>query len=368
MRVLYIGCLALNHFERMASWFASRGHDVHVLTFGSYLPAVRPRGLKVHLFPPTDKRIPLPQSTKWVYLPYVRRLVSSIGPDVVHGHFLTEFGAYASFSGAKARSITLTGSDGYFNWRTSAALWVVNGLALQAASRVFVPSEDLGSLLRRVFLVKRSRVSVLPDGVQEVLIESYPPSRWQKDDNLIVSTRRLSKTYDVTTLVEAAARVIRRFPKSRFVVAGDGPERSSLTRRASELGLGTRLEFCGWLEHPEVARLLSTSSIYVSTSRSDGSSVSLLEAMALGAFPVVSDIAANRAWIHLGENGLLFEPGNAKQLADAIVESLGNRQRLREVALTNRSMVEQHARFATSMEVLERYYLANARQGGGLGP
>lgn len=72
---------------------------------------------------------------------------------------------------------------------------------------------------------------------------------------------------------------------------------------AADLGVATRAEFRGHIVQHQMRVLLGDADVFVSTSLSDGNNVSLNEAMACGAFPVVTDIPANRAWIAHGRMG-----------------------------------------------------------------
>jgi glycosyltransferase involved in cell wall biosynthesis len=89
--------------------------------------------------------------------------------------------------------------------------------------------------------------------------------------------------------------------------------------------------------------LLSRADIYVSTSLYDGTSVSLLEAMGSGAFPVVTDIPANREWITNGENGFLVSEVDEEFLAQKIIDAIRNHELLRQSFTRNRFIVEQKA-------------------------
>ena len=90
------------------------------------------------------------------------------------------------------------------------------------------------------------------------------------------------------------------------------------------VGINNDVVFHEWLPRDEIPRLLSLASIYVSTSLSDGASNSLLEAMACGVAPVVSNIPANQPWIDDGVNGYLFPVGDKKALANNILTLLGD--------------------------------------------
>ncbi len=104
-------------------------------------------------------------------------------------------------------------------------------------------------------------------------------------------------------------------------------------------GLEDRATFIPGYQTDELPELLGRTDVYVSSSLSDGTSISLLEAMATGTFPVVSDIPANRPWVEHGRNGLLFPPGDDAALANCLAEALEDAQRRAEAALICRQIV-----------------------------
>ena len=105
--------------------------------------------------------------------------------------------------------------------------------------------------------------------------------------------------------------------------------------------------------------LLSRVDIYVSTSFHDGTSVSLLEAIATGAYPVVTDILPNREWIVNGENGFLVPKENEVFLGMKIVEAIRNKNRLVEACERNRKIVEQRAYWEENIKkVVDLYQLS----------
>jgi glycosyltransferase involved in cell wall biosynthesis len=112
--------------------------------------------------------------------------------------------------------------------------------------------------------------------------------------------------------------------------------------------------FVGQRPAQEVESALARSHLYVSLAESDGASIALLEAMALGAVPVVSDIPANRAWIRDGENGVL-SPIDSYAASGAIERALRLDQRA--VAAANRVLVAERADRERNLEALERRLL-----------
>ncbi len=155
----------------------------------------------------------------------------------------------------------------------------------------------------------------------------------------MVSTRRLEPVYDIPTVLDGARRAA---AQATFAldIAADGSLRRALEAAARDL---PRTRFLGALPESGIAAALQSADVYVSASRSDSTSVSLLEAMACGAFPVVSDIPANREWIDDGVNGMLFPVGDADALARCLVAALGDPGRRTAAAAHNAALVAARA-------------------------
>jgi len=116
------------------------------------------------------------------------------------------------------------------------------------------------------------------------------------------------------------------------------------------------VRFLGRVHPNDMADLLGKVDIYVSTSLYDGTSVSLLEAMASGCFPVVSDIPSNREWIRDGENGFLFPPDNAELLAQRIIDVIRNRSLIEKSRKENLRLIEERALWSVCMGRAKEIY------------
>jgi glycosyltransferase involved in cell wall biosynthesis len=158
-------------------------------------------------------------------------------------------------------------------------------------------------------------------------------------------------------LIRAIPIVLKDEPETKFLIAGDGSERKILEREAESLNINSSLEFLGRVPHEDMPNLLSQADIYVSTSLHDGTSVSLLEAMGSGVFPVVTDIPANREWITNGENGLLVSAYEAESLASKIIHAIRNRELARKSREGNRLIVEQRALWPEYIKKVKDIYV-----------
>ena len=126
---------------------------------------------------------------------------------------------------------------------------------------------------------------------------------------------------------------------------------------AAALGLGARVEFSGLLAPEALARAYRRSAVFVSVPVSDGTSVSLLEAMAAGCLPVLSDLPANREWVQDGRDGLLV--AGLDGLTAALERAIGWWQSGRwdaEGRPRNERRVEEHALLARNVGQFRALY------------
>jgi len=275
--------------------------------------------------------------------------------DLIHAHWVVPAGLIALAAGWVCRRpvlVTAHGSDILVvPGRSSPIGWLVK-FVLRRADAV---TSVAGHLTDRIVEmgVPREKVLTFPMSVPAEWFAAAAPTPDDWDDGIVIfNNRSLYPLYDVEALVRAAPRILAEIPDAKVLIAGDGPEGERLASLARELGVAERVRFSGSIPHNRMPGYLRGASVYVSTALSDGASVSLLEAMACGAFPVVADIPANREWIRDGENGFLFPPGDAEALAKKVVECL-NRPDLRAGAReVNARIIEQRAQWSSNIETL----------------
>jgi glycosyltransferase involved in cell wall biosynthesis len=211
--------------------------------------------------------------------------------------------------------------------------------------------------------VKAEKITVFPMGIDETFHQVGRNRKHMRGEvtRTIVSNRNLLPIYNVSLLIRAIPIVLSCESNARFLIAGDGPERIPMEKEVESLNIMSAVKFLGRIPHQEMASLLAQAEIYVSTSLSDGTSVSLLEAMGSGAFPVVTDIPANREWVVDGENGLLTPVGEPLILAKKIIEAIHNRELLEKGRKNNIKIIEQEALWIANIKKTKEIYVALSR-------
>lgn len=138
---------------------------------------------------------------------------------------------------------------------------------------------------------------------------------------------RLEEYKGQTTVLEAAKLLKDRGHTLKVLICGAGPMEETLRNRIKELGLQDTAIMCGFVSN--VAPLLSMLDVQLNASTgTETSSLALIEGMSLGLPTVASSYGGNPYLIDDGQDGLLFAPGNAEELADC-VEKLMDDQELR---------------------------------------
>jgi teichuronic acid biosynthesis glycosyltransferase TuaC len=167
-------------------------------------------------------------------------------------------------------------------------------------------------------------------------------------------------------LVEAAAIAHQHGAKIGVVIVGERSE--AFCRTVAEKGYGEFVRFAGVLPVPDwasekedlLADLLAASQVYVSSSVGEGAeglSLSLLEGMAAGACPVVSDISGNRDMVQDRVNGRVFPPGDPHALATALGELAAAPTERERLAVAARATTQRFSWRAVAAQYIELYQL-----------
>lgn len=162
-----------------------------------------------------------------------------------------------------------------------------------------------------------SLIREFPWGIDGAWFATRPRVRRPASETVFLSTRRHEPIYRVSDLVEAFLVAAATLPQIRLRLAGDGSLTEDLRARAAAAPGGDRIEFLGEVGNDELPAVYGDADVYVSTSSVDGSSVSLLEAMARGVPVLVSRIEGNAQWV-TPQTGLDYPVGDVTALADAI--------------------------------------------------
>lgn len=200
-----------------------------------------------------------------------------------------------------------------------------------------------------------SRFTALPVSASRKLRESLG---WKGND-VFVSTRSWEANYGIQSLIDAFARVVRKAPMARLLLVGDGSLRPEIIGMISSLGLADYIHAPGRVDEQELSIMYGAADVYVSSSFCDGSSISLLEAMANGKPVIAHHEFGNLDWVSPGENGWLVDCRDPAKFADAILAALKSRNCWQNMGMVGRQQVFEKADWErNSLLLSEAYRLA----------
>ncbi|MGH7718292.1 MAG: glycosyltransferase family 4 protein, partial [Gemmatimonadaceae bacterium] len=295
-----------------------RGHDVCVVTSHGdlELPDVaHVEGVPVHRF---DFHGAIARRDLEKIVQVRRRLVElkrTFRPDLIHLN-ITEPSFLFHYQTLDAWPATMVVTLPVFVPEGTTAKDSLLGRAFQDAAWVIAPSMAVLRDTHQLVPGIAPRSSVIYNGLE---MPRLNPGPIPFDPPRILAIGRVVEEKGFDTAISAFARIRRRFPRARLVVAGDGPARKALERQAAELGISYAVDFLGWIAPRDVPRLIAASTMVLQPSRwREAFGLVALQAGQM-ARPAVSTTTGGIPEVVVdGETGLLVEPDDPAALADAM--------------------------------------------------
>ena len=337
---------------RLVRKLAARGHDVGVTCIvekGILAPELEAAGI----------RVSLPGAQGLVNPAWLMRLgahLKSLAPDVVHIHSGAWFKGVMASRKAGISRVVYTAHG--FIASEARIETVLNRIAAPLTNHVVSVSEHLAEVLKARGLAGRD-LSIIANGIDLALFKPGSDAREIRrrfgigEATLLVGTvARLEPIKNQAMLIDGIAQTRAKGVDCAVVLIGDGALRADLAAQAQRLGVSGHVHFWG-LER-NVARLYPELDVFALTSDAEGTSISLLEAMASGVCPVATHVGGNPAVV--GDAGVLVGVKRPDALADAFAALAADKGR--RAALGRAARAHVAARFSDEamLDAYERVY------------
>ena len=292
-------------------------------------------------------------------VPKLRIVRRQFDPDLTLAYYMSSYGLLASLSGCKPWIGVAAGGDVLPNAYDSLARrlrnWSILKFTLHRCEGMLAWTPHMGDRLVKLGFPSE-KTFIQPRGVDLRLFRYRPPRvRVPNDPLRILSIRWFKPLYRLDTLIEALAILAETDIPFEARIGGDGPERERLKKLAQKKGILASTHFTGVIPPDDVPQELKWADTYVSTSNSDGASSSLFEALAVGVYPVVTDIPANRPFVAPGVSGDLFPVGDAQVLAECLIRLAQSDALRRNGIQATRTMVAQELDYQKNMSRIEGF-------------
>lgn len=331
--------------------------------------------LRLEKGPVTLEKRPLPQGIRLVewrggqkpveglvnqlsLLPSLRKTLRQIKPDVLHAGPVQSCGFLSALTGFRPLVIMSWGSDLLVEADRGPLQRWITSFTLRRADVIVGDSQTVREKVHAFLHDAHDRVITYPWGIDLEMFQPKPSRLsfreqlgWQ-DKVVFLHTRSWESLYGIDTLLEAFLAIYGQRPNVRLLLIGDGSMAPKVHHFILQHGLSSTVYLAGQVPHEDSVDYFNLADLYVSCTLSDGTSISLLEAMACALPVVVTDIPGNREWIQHGTNGWLAKPGDASSLASALLQALDHLPQWGHIGQRNFAIARARADWNQNFQLL----------------
>jgi glycosyltransferase involved in cell wall biosynthesis len=272
-------------------------------------------------------------------IPAIKILIRLMNPDILHAHYLSSYGAAAWICGFHPLVVSAWGTDIFvFPHHSLINRWLIRRIT-DSADAILSTSRFMASEVKRY---TAKQVMVTPFGVDTSLFRPMPMIRRKGQEETIGSVKALERQYGMDVVIKSFAGVVADKKKKplKLEIVGSGQQEGELKRLAIHLGIASKVNFAGFIEHSKLPEIFNSFSVAAYGSICPESfGVSLLEAQACGVPVVASDIGGFREVVRHGFTGLLVPAGNHQAMAEAIGELLDDHEKRKRFSRAAREFV-----------------------------
>lgn len=357
MKIIYFSKNYTPHDYRFLSSLSKTGHEVFFLQLEANHRQTEDRPV------PENVRQILwaggKREFRWRDVPRLvldlRRVIREIQPDLIHAGPIQNCAFLVALSGFHRLLAMSWGYDLVMDADKSAWMRWVTRYTLRR-SAFFTCDANVTREKAIAFGMNPENTVVFPWGVD---LQYFTPKTFKRS-NVRMFTLFCSRTwepiYGVDVLAKAFVKVANENPNVNLILLGGGSQGNHLRQILTNGGVMERVHFGGQVSQRDLPRWYHMADLYISPSHVDGTSVTLLEALASGLPCLVSNIPGNREWVEEGVNGWLFRDGDADNLAEKILLAIKNRRSWGRMGKAARKIAEERADWRKNFgKLLEAY-------------
>ncbi len=256
----------------------------------------------------------------------IRSIVKKFKPDIVHIHQVNSVAYYALRALLPLgipNVLTAWGSDIYLTPKRNFILRTLVRWNLNHADSFTADSNDLAQAMQALIPERKIDILIANFGINLIPVQT-------EKEKIFYSNRLHKKLYRVDFILRAFAKFKSKPNREewKLIVGAVGEETNQLKALAAELNILSSTEFVGWLQQEDNARNYAKATYYISIPESDATSISVLEAMASGCIPILSNLPSNMEWVSHGKTGVIVENVQSDFISEAFEMNLSNASEL----------------------------------------
>lgn len=261
---------------------------------------------------------------------HFKKVVEEFKPDIIHSGYVWQTGILAANSGFHPHLSMPWGSDILTEPDKSYFRRMMVKKVMNTCDHVQCDAEFVKQKIISDYGLPENKVSVFPWGIDLQIFSKTDKTsardslKLEKEKFIVLFNRYFEPVYGVNFLMEAFRNFCSGKEDVLMLMLSEGSGKINVLKYITDKGLDDKIQVLGRVPNHELPLFLNAADVYVSPSLSDGTSLSLLEAMACGAGLIVSDVPAIKEWVD-AENGIMVKRGDAEELERALEEYYTNR-------------------------------------------
>jgi len=228
--------------------------------------------------------------------------------------------------------------------------WVKSVCDKYIIDKIMINSRDMEIDLCEVFKLNSDKIIYIPNFMDfsdmkhnhvtgDTFRENYDIA---VEDILIGVAARLVPEKGLEYLIESMTYIVPLYPRVKLVLAGDGPYKSVLLNKCSQLDVSDYVKLLGYVDESKLTAFYNQLYIGVLPSLHEGMPGAVLEYMAMGLPVVATAVDGTKDLVEEGVTGLLVPPKNSKLLAEAIMKLLSNPDLAKQMGVAGKKRIEQN--------------------------
>ena len=356
MRLCYIANPYSIHTQRQARYFADQGHEIHLISVSPTQGTI-----PLNAFPDNVTLYDLMAKSNIRKLRYLhwgilaRQIVRKIQPDILHAHQVAGNGWVGAATGYHPFIVTAWGSDLLLGPHRSRIQRQLAKWVLQRADYVTCVSEGLMQAAKSLG-ADPQKLEMATWGIDTDVFHPASPADKQAiraqiglhpTDLLVLSIRAIKEVYNPLDIAKAIPLVLKRIPNVQFIIRTYGYDPHLLTQFKAIIQkhhAAEAVQYLGDLSTEEdIANLYRAADVAISIPSSDGTPSSVLEALACGAVPILSDLPTLHKWVQHEQEGLFVPAKNTEYLSEVIIRLITDDSLRQTLSANGVKLIRQRA-------------------------
>lgn len=362
--ICYVSHYLIEHDELFLKSLCETGYKTHLVAFTEKdLPQniLSISNLEIHY-----KKIPdIFNSRKYSYpflVPKLKKIINNIKPDILHSGWTPKDGLMATLSGFHPHLSMPWGSEVMVHPYENMLYKIINNYVFNKSDHITCDSEHVKELIIKEYEILPEKITVFPWGIDlnifndTDLNESKRTELGWGDKTILIMTRKFEKFYRIIEFIDIFYKCIKQNNNLRLFLLGTGSLEKQIFSKINKYDINEYIHAPGWINRNEMNNFLISSDIYVSNSYTDGSSVSLLEAMACGLSPIVTKIESIEEWVQHDFNGFLIDVDKPELMEESILKLANSPSKLLQFKEQNLIISKDKLDWNKNFDILQNIY------------